>query len=216
MDNPETTRERILEAATEEFGRVGFSGAKVEAIARRAGVNKAGLYYHVGNKEKLYEAVLLRLFGQVAGTLERAAPASADPARGFDALARALAGLFERLPMLPRIMAMEMASGGMTMPEAAMKEFRRIFGVTQALLARGREVGILRPAEPVLVHLTLVGSLVVYCLSAPLRRRFARAAEGLGLRLDIPVEEAAAFVADIVGRGLSVNPPALEGVHESA
>ena len=70
---PDSVRERILEAAAEEFGRAGFSGAKVDAIARRAGVNKAGLYYHVGNKEKLYEAVMLRLFGQVAGAVEQAA-----------------------------------------------------------------------------------------------------------------------------------------------
>lgn len=202
MDASDSTRDRILDAATETFGRVGFAGAKVDAIARRAGVNKAAIYYHVGNKEKLYEAVLLRLFGQVAATLEQAAPDSLDPVRGFAALTQALAGLFRRLPMLPRIMAMEMASGGVSMPDAAMREFRRIFGVTQSLLTRGRQAGVLRPAEPVLVHLTLVGSLVVYCLSEPLRRRFALAGQELGLRLDLPVEDAAAFVAEMVGRGL--------------
>jgi TetR/AcrR family transcriptional regulator len=214
MDNQETTRERILDAATEEFGRVGFAGAKVDAIARLAGVNKAGLYYHVGNKEKLYEAVLLRLFGQVAATLERAVAGSSDPVQGFAALTQALAELFTRLPMLPRIMAMEMASGGVSMPEAALKEFRRIFGVTQGLLARGRAQGLLRAAEPVLVHLTLVGSLVVYCLSAPLRERFALASQDLGLRLDVPVTEAAAFVAEMVGRGLTVAPCSVEDLHD--
>ena len=82
-----TIRERILEAAAEEFGRAGFSGAKVDAIARRAGVNKAGLYYHLGNKEKLYEAVLLHLFGQVAGALEQAAGEPVRSGTAFAALA---------------------------------------------------------------------------------------------------------------------------------
>lgn len=213
MDSQETTRNRIVDAAIEEFGRVGYAGAKVDAIARRAEVNKAGLYYHVGTKEKLYEAVLLRLFGQVAATLERAVPEGIEPVAGFAALAGALAELFTRLPMLPRIMAMEMASGGVSMPEAAMREFRRIFAVTQGLLARGRESGVLRPAEPVLVHLTLVGSLVVYCLSAPLRRRFTKMAGDLGLRLDLPVAEAAAFVAEMVGRGLAVDADGEEANH---
>jgi len=202
---------RILDAATEEFGRAGYAGAKVEAIARRAGVNKAGLYYHVGNKEKLYEAVLLRLFGQVAASLEQASqasPASTDPVAAFSALTVVLAGLFTRLPMLPRIMAMEMASGGAHMPAAAMAEFRRIFGVTRQLLVRGADVGMLRPAEPVFVHLTLVGSLIVYCLSEPLRQRFAAAAKDLGLRLDLPVENMAAFLAEVVGRGLAKVPDA--------
>jgi len=202
---------RILDAATEEFGRAGYAGAKVEAIARRAGVNKAGLYYHVGNKEKLYEAVLLRLFGQVAASLEQASqasPASTDPVAAFSALTVVLAGLFTRLPMLPRIMAMEMASGGAHMPAAAMAEFRRIFGVTRQLLVRGADLGMLRPAEPVFVHLTLVGSLIVYCLSEPLRQRFAAAAKDLGLRLDLPVENMAAFLAEVVGRGLAKVPDA--------
>ncbi len=202
----ETTVSRILDAAAEEFGRVGFSGAKVEAIARRAGINKAGLYYHVGNKEQLYEAVLLRLFGQVAGTLEEAGRPGADPAAAIGALARAMAGLFARLPMLPRIMAMEMASGGANMPAAALAEFRRIFTVTRDLLAQGRASGSLRPVEPVLVHLTLVGTLVVYSLSEPLRHRFADAARDLGLRLDLPLDAAADFLAGVLGRGLAADP----------
>ena len=210
VDVEETTTmlTRILNAAAEEFGRVGFSGAKVEAIARRAGVNKAGLYYHVGNKEKLYEAVLLRLFAQVAGTLEEAVAQGGDPGQALGALARAMAGLFARLPMLPRIMALEMASGGAHMPAAALAEFRRIFTVTRDILARGVADGSLRPAEPVFVHLALVGTLIVYSLSEPLRRRFADAARDLGLSLDLPLAGVADFLAETMGRGLASEPPA--------
>ena len=213
MDATTPVLDRILDAATEEFGTMGFAGAKVDAIARRAGVNKAGLYYHIGNKDKLYEAVLLRLFGQVAGTLEQAVPEGASPADSFAGLTRALAGLFERLPMLPRIMAMEMGSGGLTLPDAAMKEFRRIFGVTRSIVERGREAGLLRPAEPVFVHMALVGTLVIYALSAPLRQRFAGAAKDIGMRLDMPLPDAAAFLADVVGRGLAASPDPEEAAH---
>lgn len=205
-EQPADVRERILEAAAAEFGRVGFSGAKVEAIARRAGVNKAGLYYHVGNKEQLYEAVLLHLFGQVAGALEQAGQARDAPREAFAALATTLAGLFTRLPMLPRIMAFEMASGAAHMPAAAMAEFRRIFGVTRDILEAGRAQGTLLAAEPVLVHLTLVGTMVIYSLSEPLRTRFAPAAGALGLRLDPSLDEAAAFVGGLLGRGLAREP----------
>lgn len=208
MDDPTRVPDRILDAAAEEFGRTGFAGAKVEAIAVRAGVNKAALYYHVGNKEKLYEAVLLRIFGQVAGALEQAGAAGGEPRQALERLTRALAGLFTRLPVLPRIMAMEMASGGVNMPAAALAEFRRIFAVTRNILVRGREAGLLRPAEPAFVHMALVGSLVVYCLSEPLRHRFAEAARGLGARLDAPLDEMAVFLAEVVGRGLAASPEA--------
>ncbi|WP_448206695.1 TetR family transcriptional regulator [Azospirillum sp. sgz302134] len=56
--DPEGTRARILAAATEEFARHGLGGARVERIAEVAGTNKRMLYYHVGNKESLYLAVL--------------------------------------------------------------------------------------------------------------------------------------------------------------
>jgi TetR/AcrR family transcriptional regulator len=56
--NPERTRERILSAALKEFAAKGFSGARVDVIARRASINKRMLYHYFGNKEKLFRAVL--------------------------------------------------------------------------------------------------------------------------------------------------------------
>ena len=51
-------RLRILEAAKQEFAAYGLAGARVDRIAAKAGANKRMLYYHVGNKEDLYLAVL--------------------------------------------------------------------------------------------------------------------------------------------------------------
>src|SRR3979411_1781600 len=51
-------RLRILKAAKAEFAAHGLAGARVDRIAANAGANKRMLYYHVGNKEDLYLAVL--------------------------------------------------------------------------------------------------------------------------------------------------------------
>lgn len=51
------TRERVLSAALDEFTAKGYAGARVEAMAARAGVNVRALYQHFGSKEALYEAV---------------------------------------------------------------------------------------------------------------------------------------------------------------
>jgi AcrR family transcriptional regulator len=56
--DPEGMRLRILEAAKQEFSTHGIGGARVDRIAQKAGANKRMLYYHVGNKEDLYLAVL--------------------------------------------------------------------------------------------------------------------------------------------------------------
>lgn len=51
-------RIRILEAAKKEFAAHGLAGARIDRIAAEADANKRMLYYHVGNKEDLYLAVL--------------------------------------------------------------------------------------------------------------------------------------------------------------
>jgi len=56
--DPEGMRLRILEAAKQEFSAHGLAGARVDRIAVKAGANKRMLYYHVGNKDELYLAVL--------------------------------------------------------------------------------------------------------------------------------------------------------------
>jgi TetR/AcrR family transcriptional regulator len=56
--NSAETREVILEAAERIFGDEGLEGARTEAIAAAAGVNKALLYYYFRSKDGLYRAVL--------------------------------------------------------------------------------------------------------------------------------------------------------------
>jgi AcrR family transcriptional regulator len=53
----ERTRRRILDAARREFGMKGFDGARVDAIARRARVNKGLIFYYFQNKEELFRVL---------------------------------------------------------------------------------------------------------------------------------------------------------------
>ncbi|MEV4453822.1 TetR/AcrR family transcriptional regulator [Streptomyces mirabilis] len=63
------TRQRIMEAALEEFSEKGLAGARVESIAQRAGVSVRMLYVHFRNKDGLYEAVLHQHVAQRASAL---------------------------------------------------------------------------------------------------------------------------------------------------
>jgi AcrR family transcriptional regulator len=59
MATLELTKERLLEAAGEEFAERGFTGARVRTICERAGANLAAVNYHFGGKEQLYLAAVL-------------------------------------------------------------------------------------------------------------------------------------------------------------
>jgi AcrR family transcriptional regulator len=63
--DPEGMRKRILDAATEEFARYGYGGARIDRIAKAAGANKRMIYYHVGKKDVLYLAILESVYEHI-------------------------------------------------------------------------------------------------------------------------------------------------------
>jgi AcrR family transcriptional regulator len=74
--NSGKTKGDILAAARAEFCAHGFGGARVDAIAERAGANKRLHYHCFGNKEDLRRAVLLdACLGSVSTIQEREAQA---------------------------------------------------------------------------------------------------------------------------------------------
>ena len=66
---PEQSRTAILRAAVQEISRESLAGARIDAIARAAGVNKALLYYYFKDKDALYGAVLDHVFGGLTAAL---------------------------------------------------------------------------------------------------------------------------------------------------
>lgn len=81
MSTADQTRQRILDAATEEFAAHGIAGARVDRIAARSGASKPMLYSYYGGKERLFEAVFA---AHVLDNIERI-PFSADDLPGYAA-----------------------------------------------------------------------------------------------------------------------------------
>jgi len=59
------TQQEILAAATAEFAAHGFGGARIDAIAERAGVNKKLIYYYFEGKDELFLAVLEQTYADI-------------------------------------------------------------------------------------------------------------------------------------------------------
>lgn len=73
MDKDSTTEVSILKAAREVFRKKGFSGAKMEEIAKEAGINKALLHYYFRSKQNLFDQVfaeaIATIFPKLISTL---------------------------------------------------------------------------------------------------------------------------------------------------
>ena len=59
------TQEALVQAAVEEFSRNGFAGARVDEIARAAGVNKQLVYHYFESKQGLYLVALESVYAQI-------------------------------------------------------------------------------------------------------------------------------------------------------
>jgi AcrR family transcriptional regulator len=78
-DRGAETRQRLIEAALDVFGRLGFDGASTRLIAKQAGANLAAIVYHFGSKEALHTAAAEYMVGRIAGLLGPAMAPFAGP-----------------------------------------------------------------------------------------------------------------------------------------
>jgi len=99
---------RIITAAREEFSRRGFEGARVDQIARRAGVNKQLLFYYFHSKRGLFGAVLAR----GAAELEQALTAiPASEARSLERIRTTLEAQYQYLAAHPDLVMLRTQAG---------------------------------------------------------------------------------------------------------
>lgn len=63
--NAERTRNSILQAAKEEFFEKGYTGARIESIAKRAGINKQLIYHYFKGKEHLINETIANFMAMV-------------------------------------------------------------------------------------------------------------------------------------------------------
>jgi AcrR family transcriptional regulator len=63
-------RNAILAAALDEFSSQGFAAARLDDVARRAGVAKGTIYLHFADKETLFQELVLLELSPVVGALE--------------------------------------------------------------------------------------------------------------------------------------------------
>jgi AcrR family transcriptional regulator len=166
------TRDALLAAGTELFAERGYDGVPVAAIADKAGVNKAMINYHFGGKRNLYLAIVSATFAEIVAGVERLAD---SPRPAPEVLRELVATVGEmvtrRHPYFCTMMLREVVAGGKHLEPELIDKPVRMLGAVQRIVARGVREGDFRPVDPLLTHLSLVGSLVFFFATAPFRER---------------------------------------------
>jgi TetR/AcrR family transcriptional regulator len=170
---PERSRAAILKAAVREFSVEGIAGARTDAIARAARVNKALLYYYFKDKESLYQAVLDEVFTGVRAAVERALSQPLTPRERLVAYVRAHFDYIASHPLYPRIVHAEFLRAGRDLSRlhhVAKQYFRPIFVSLAELLREGAECGEFRRVDPVQFIPSMVSVIVFYFITAPIMK----------------------------------------------
>ena len=205
IHDPGATREALLTAAASLFAAQGFDGVTVAEVARQAGANKALISYHFGGKLQLYRTILRETFEEL---LSRVEPLRSD-ARPPDQVLRefiALVGTADsRHPHLSRMMLREVIAGGPHLDQSILVYPMRVFAVVREIIERGVRERVFRPVDPVLTHLSLVGSLVFFFATADFRRRMASEAPSA---IDTAKPDRyIRHLQELIARGLAVSEP---------
>lgn len=125
-------RDAILNAARREFASRGFSGARVESIARAAGCNKAMLFYYFSSKENLYRSVLEVALGEILTEIGRVVHEGLNPEDFMERFPEIYIRFLARNPDLPRILVFDLIHN----PENISRVMAEIFRENASFQAR--------------------------------------------------------------------------------
>jgi TetR/AcrR family transcriptional regulator len=167
---PEETKAAILRAAMQEFADSGLDGARTDAIARKAGVNKALIHYYYKNKQSLYGASLDLVFAGLAKRMHEVLDRALPPREAVLAFAGAHFDYLASSPMYPRLVQHEMMRAGSPSPHIRRIVKRYLRPVQQRLvqiLMQGVQSAELRPINPFHFVFSMVAMNVFYFAGAP-------------------------------------------------
>lgn len=171
---PQESRAAILKAAVREFSEEGVAGARTEAIALSAGVNKALLYYYFEDKEALYRAVLDQVFGGLGAAIHRALAQDLSPREKLAGYVCAHFDYIASNPLYPRIVQAEFLRAGHGDPSRiermAKQYFRPVFQELSELLKQGMASGDFRPVNPMHFIPSMISVIVFYFNTAPVMK----------------------------------------------
>jgi TetR/AcrR family transcriptional regulator len=170
---PDQSRAAILQAALREFAQQGMAGARTDAIAHAAGVNKALLYYYFRDKETLYGAALDFAFGQMGqhmmAILERDLPPREKVmtyvSTYFDFIAS-----HQINRELVQVEMMRAGHGSPHLKRIAKRYFQPLYVRLSEVIREGIAAGEFRPINAMQFVPSMVALVVFYFISAPVMR----------------------------------------------
>jgi len=203
----DSTRERILQAAGEQFANDGFAQSTIRAICRKAGVNLAAANYYFGDKERLYIEAVKHARRQ----REKQAPLPnwTSSTSAEEKLAQFVLTLLRRMlcepgdPWQTRLIIREIMEPTKACEEMVQEAFQPFFQILLDILKE-----MVPDSTPLhtLHHwaLSVIGQCFYYRANEKILTMLI---DGEELREEFTVEKLSEHITDVILRGLGHRPP---------
>lgn len=162
---PDHTRQRILDAAREEFARYGLGGARVQRIARRANANKRMIYYYFRSKEALFLAVLEASYAHIRSAERALDLEHRDPREAIRRLVDFTWRYCLEHPEFMTLLNSENLHKGRHLKSSGRLHDMHspLVGTLRAILRRGERQGLFRRGiDPVQLYISIAGEGYFY------------------------------------------------------
>ncbi len=203
----ERTRAAILDAAEQAFAEHGYTGARVDAIARSVGIHRASLFHHFPDKPSLYQAVIadrvLPYFEQIEKLLALAEQRGAkDP--GLELVVQGVsiqADFFARNPRIARIFLREISDDDPTRDSLLAPLVVPLVSRVKDFLLRKQREGVCDPVDPAHLVTAVAGAALLEVVAEPV----LRSADERARPVEERVEEHKRHLAQLVSRLLGLD-----------
>jgi AcrR family transcriptional regulator len=143
------TRQRLLEAATEEFAREGYAGANVDRISKAAGFAKGTIYNYFDSKRALMLALIESFASAHLDFMAAQVLQEDDPARRLEVFFEAGFAFVKDYLALGKVIIQVLHGPDAAFKQALYAAYQPMFQlVGRDILAAGIEQGLFRPVEP--------------------------------------------------------------------
>jgi AcrR family transcriptional regulator len=164
------TQQTILRAAMGEFADKGLGGARIDAIAERAGINKRLIYYYFDGKDELFLAALEQTYADIRSAEQALHLESGDPVEGMRRLVAFTWNHYVEHPEFLNLLNSENLHRA-----RHLKHSKRILEMNSPLiqtlgdvLERGRRAGVFRGGiDPVQLYISIAGLAYFYLSNNP-------------------------------------------------
>lgn len=151
--------DRVLTGAARLFAEDGFAATSVRAVAERARLTKAGLYYHIKEKEDLLYRICAQSIREILDGARGGLARAGEPAARLAALIRNHAGFFFRHPYNLTVLNRDMGALTGSQREAIRALEMEYLELIRDVFRHGQRRGSFRKLDPTVAAFSVLGVL---------------------------------------------------------